>query len=81
MSTAIIAGSLLTELYIEVLPKQEIISTEISQFTGKVKQKNGKEKYDQYINQNNGKENVFKHNYQEYILPKDKQRMISMTGQ
>ena len=30
--------------------------------------------------QNNGKENVFKHIFQGYILPKDKQSMISMTG-
>ena len=29
---------------------------------------------------NNGKENVFKHIFQGYILPKDKQSMISMTG-
>ena len=27
-----------------------------------------------------GKENVFKHIFQEYILPKDKQSTISMTG-
>ena len=27
-----------------------------------------------------GKENVFKHIFQGYILPKDKQSMISMTG-
>ena len=31
------------------------------------------------FNQNNGKENVFKHIFQGYILPKDKQSMISMT--
>ena len=30
--------------------------------------------------QKNGKENVFKHIFQEYILPKDKQSMISTTG-
>ena len=30
--------------------------------------------------QNNGKENVFKHIFQGYILPKDKQSKISMTG-
>ena len=30
--------------------------------------------------QNNGKENVFKHIFQGYILPNDKQSMISMTG-
>ena len=30
--------------------------------------------------QNNGKENVFKHTFQDYILPKDKQSMISMIG-
>ena len=29
--------------------------------------------------QSNGKENMFKHIFQEYILPKDKQSMISMT--
>ena len=38
-----------------------------------------KVKYDYHIKQNNGKENVFKHIIQGYILPKDKQ-MISMTG-
>ena len=32
------------------------------------------------IKQNNGKENVFKHIFHGYILPKDKQSMISMTG-
>ena len=32
------------------------------------------------VKQNNGKENVFKHIFQGYILPKDKQSMISMTG-
>ena len=37
-------------------------------------------KYDHQIKQNNGKENVFKHIFQGYILPKDKQSMISMTG-
>ena len=30
--------------------------------------------------QNNGKENVFKHIFQGYILPKDKQSMISRSG-
>ena len=30
--------------------------------------------------QNNEKENVFKHIFQGYILPKDKQSMISITG-
>ena len=37
-------------------------------------------KYDHQIKQNNGKENVFKHIFHGYILPKDKQSMISMTG-
>ena len=37
-------------------------------------------KYDHQIKQNNGKENVFKHIFQGYILPNDKQSMISMTG-
>ena len=32
------------------------------------------------IKQNNGKENVFKHIFQGYILPKNKQSMISKTG-
>ena len=36
-------------------------------------------KYDYQIKQKNGKENVFKHIFQGYILPKDKQSMISMT--
>ena len=39
-----------------------------------------KGKYDYQIKQNNGKENVFKHIFQGYILPKDNQSMISMTG-
>ena len=37
-------------------------------------------KYDHQIKQNNGKENVFKHIFQGYILPKDKLSMIFMTG-
>ena len=37
-------------------------------------------KYDYQIKQNNGKENVFKHIFQGYILPKDKKCMISMIG-
>ena len=37
-------------------------------------------KYDHRIKQNNGKENMFKHIFQGYILPKDKQSKISMTG-
>ena len=37
-------------------------------------------KSDYQIKQNNGKENVFKHIFQGYILPKDKLSMISMTG-
>ena len=36
--------------------------------------------YDHQIKQNNGKENVYTHIFQGYILPKDKQSMISMTG-
>ena len=32
------------------------------------------------FNQNNGKKNVFKHIFQGYILPKDKQSMISTIG-
>ena len=31
------------------------------------------------VKQNNGKENMFKHIFQGYILPKDKQSKISMT--
>ena len=36
-------------------------------------------KHDYQIKPNNGKENVFKHIFQGYNLPKDKQSMISMT--
>ena len=36
-------------------------------------------KCDYPIKQNNGKENVFKHIFQGYILPKDKQSVITMT--
>ena len=39
-----------------------------------------KGKYEYQIKQNNGKENVLKHIIQGYILPKDKQSKISMTG-
>ena len=39
-----------------------------------------KGKYDYQIKQNNGKENVLKHIFLGYILPKDKQSMISTTG-
>ena len=35
-------------------------------------------KYDHQIKQHNGKENMFKHISQGYILPKDKQSMISV---
>ena len=42
--------------------------------------KSMKSKGDHQIKQNNGKVNVFKHMFQGYILPKDKQSMISMTG-
>ena len=49
------------------LLKQGIITAQLSQITRK-------------FEQNNGKENVLKHVYQGYILPKDKQSMISMTG-
>ena len=49
------------------LPKQGGITAQLSQITRKVKQ-------------SNGKENVFKHIFQGYILPKDKQSKISMTG-
>ena len=38
------------------------------------------EKHDHQIKQINGKENRFKHIFQGYILPKDKQSMISMSG-
>ena len=37
-------------------------------------------KYEYQIKQNNGKENVLKRIIQGYILPKDKQSMISMIG-
>ena len=37
-------------------------------------------KGDYQVKQNNGKENVLKHIFQGYILPNDKQSMISMTG-
>ena len=37
-------------------------------------------KYDYQIKQKNGKENVFKHIAQWYILPKDKLSIIFMTG-
>ena len=36
--------------------------------------------YDYQINQAMERKNVFKHIFQGYILPKDKQSMISMTG-
>ena len=39
-----------------------------------------KGKYEYQIKQNNGKENVLKHIFQGYILPQDKQSMISMRG-
>ena len=42
--------------------------------------KQWKGKCDYQIKQNSGKENVFKHIFQGYILSKDKQSMISMTG-
>ena len=48
--------------------------------TRNVKPTNGKENMMIRFKQNSGKENVFKHIFQGYILPKDKQSMISMTG-
>ena len=42
--------------------------------------KQWKGKGDHEIKHNNGKENVFKHTFQGYILPKDKQSMISVAG-
>ena len=57
-----------------------IISAQIILITRKINQNNGKEKGDHQIKWNDGKENVFKHIFQGYILPKGKQSMISMTG-
>ena len=37
-------------------------------------------KSDYQIKQNNGKENMFKHIFRGYILPKDKESIISKTG-
>ena len=39
-----------------------------------------REKWLSGFKQNNGKENVFKHLFQGYILPKDKQSMLSVAG-
>ena len=46
----------------------------------KVKQNNGKEDVIIRLNRTMEQKNVFKHIIQGYILPKDKQSMISMTG-
>ena len=46
----------------------------------KVKQNNGKENVIIRLNRTMERKNVFKHIIQGYILPKDKQSMISMTG-
>ena len=67
MSSTIVTGSYKQSGTTRCLPKQGIITAQLSQITRKV-------------NQNNGKENVFKHIFQGYILPKDKQSKISMTG-
>ena len=48
--------------------------------TRKVKQNNGKEKVIIRLNRTVERKNVLKHIIQGYILPKDKQSMISTTG-
>ena len=69
-----------TELYIEVFAQavDYYYLYHIDHRKGLNKPMEGK--YDHQIRQNNGKENVLKHIFQEYFLPKDKQSMISMTG-
>ena len=71
---------LLTELYIEVFAQavDYYCLYHIDHRKGLNKPMEGK--YDHQIKQNNGKENMFKHIFQGYILPKDKQSKISMTG-
>ena len=59
MSSTIVTGSYRQSGTTRCLPKQGIICAQLSQITGKFKQKNGKE-------------NVLKHIFQGYILPKDK---------
>ena len=45
-----------------------------------VKPNNGKENMIFRFKQNNGNENVYTHIFRGYILPKDKQSMISTIG-
>ena len=64
-----------------VFYKQGFISAYIIKIRRKVKQTNGKEKYDYQIKQSNGKEYVFTPKSWEYILPMEKRSRIYMIGQ
>ena len=80
MSSTIKTGSYRQSDTTRCLPKQGIITAQLSRLQKKVKQNNGKENAIIRFKQNNGNENVYTHIFQGYILPKDKQSMVSMTG-
>ena len=58
-----------------------IISAQLSQITGKAKQKNGKENTIIRLNRTMGRKIMITHNYQEHILPMDKQNMAYRVGE
>ena len=71
MSSTMVTGSYWPSCTLRYLPKQGIITAQICYVTRKVKQTNGKEKYDYRIKQPKGKADVFTHKSWEYILPKE----------
>ena len=75
MSSTIVAGSYRQSGTTRCLPKQGIISAQLSPVTGKVKQKNGKENTIIRLNRTMERKIVITHNYQEYILPMYKKNM------
>ena len=71
---------LLTMLYIDVLAKAVTDYSLDHINLKKVNQNNGKENVIIRLNRTMEMKNVFKHIIQGYILPKDKQSIISMIG-
>ena len=81
MSSTIVTGSYRQSGTTMCLPKQGITSAQLSQITRKVKQKNGKENAIIRLNRTMERKIMITHNYQEYILPMDKQNMTYMVGE
>ena len=81
MSSTIVTGSYRQSDTTRCLPKQGIISAQLTQITGKVKQKNGKENTIIRLNRTMERKIVITHNYQEYILLMGKQNMAYRVGE